>query len=100
MALGTDYLKKKNPEGALVEFTAANSIKAGTCPQDTIVEAYRVLAGHRMARKWQTVLKYHKDVECLCGLGRSYQLAGDYAEPRNTTKKRLLLIRKVLCRKI
>ena len=31
-----------------------------------------------MARKWEKYLKVCKNVEAYCGMGRSYQLAGDY----------------------
>jgi TonB family protein len=78
MAQGEELLAHQDPFGAIVEFTAANSITPGACSPDRMADAYRALAGHRMATKWLTVLKTHRDTDCLCGLGRSYQLAGDY----------------------
>jgi TonB family protein len=78
MARGEELLQQQDPFGAIVEFTAANSIAPGVCPASKTVDAYRVMAGHRMASKWLTVVKTHKDADSLCGLGRSYQLAGDY----------------------
>ena len=91
MELGESLLKKWDAEGALVEFTSANSIKPNSCPQEKIVEVYRVLAGQRMARKWLVYAKIRKDVETLCGLGRSYQLAGDYEKSEDYYKQALAL---------
>lgn len=89
IAMGEQLLEKMDAEGALAEFTQTNMIKPGSCPQDKMVEAYRILVGHRMARKWQTIAKLRKDDECLCGLGRSYQLAGEYGKAESYYKEAL-----------
>lgn len=78
MALGDKQLAQFDAEGALAEYSAANNIKEGTCPTEKMAEAYRIMAGKRMARKWEKYLKVCKNVEAYCGMGRSYQLAGDY----------------------
>jgi TonB family protein len=91
LARGQSFLDKKEGEGALVEFTAANSIKANSAPSERLVECYRILAGHRMASKWQTVIKSRRDVEALCGLGRSYQLSGEFDKAEAFYKEALAL---------
>lgn len=78
MELGNACLSRGDAEGALAEFSAANSIKAGSCSQEKMAEVYRVLAGHRMAKKWEMCVKVRRDAEGLCGLGRAHQLAGEY----------------------
>lgn len=78
IALAEEAKAKGDAEGMLVEYSAANDSKAGAVEQTKIVEAYRVLAGRRMQRKWETVSRTRKDAETLCGLGRAHQLAGEY----------------------
>ena len=90
-AQGKKCLGNWDAEGALVEFSAANSIKRGTAPTSIMLKVYRILAGNRMARKWETIARVRKDVETFCGLGRSYQLAGNYKKAESFYKKALEL---------
>lgn len=89
LALGQKLLNKFDAEGALAEFQAANSIQKNICPTEKMAEAYRVMAGKRMARKWEKYLKFAKSVETYCGIGRAYQLAGDYNKAEKFYKKAL-----------
>lgn len=90
-ALCDEYLAAQNGEGALVEAQAAKKLKSDAVSQDKLTAAYRILAGQRMARKWHSVEKTRQDVECFCGLGRSYQLAGDYEKAQQYYNKALAL---------
>lgn len=89
MALGDKLLAKFDAEGALAEFAAANNIKEGSCPTEKMAEAYRIMAGKRMSRKWKKYLRVCKNVEAYCGMGRSLQLAGDYEGAKKYYKKAL-----------
>lgn len=90
LKLGDEYLSKRDAEGALAEYSAANAIRKGSCPQERMTEVYRALAGQRLARKWQTSVKVRRDADGLCGLGRAYQLAGDYDEAQKYYNEALL----------
>ncbi|MBY0548371.1 MAG: TonB family protein [Candidatus Obscuribacterales bacterium] len=89
LKLGDECLNKRNAEGALAEFSAANAIRPGACPQEKMTEVYRALAGQRLARKWQTSVKVRRDADGLCGLGRAHQLAGYYDEAEKCYKEAL-----------
>lgn len=90
-ALCDEYLASKNGEGALVEATVAKALKADSISQDKLTAAYRILAGHRMARKWEISERSRPDVECMCGLGQAFQLAGEFDKASEYYKKALAL---------